>query len=73
MSRGNLREFQQHLGVSYPTARLRYAELLGRLGLHEHVSASVIASDPAHVMRDLAAGTITVDEAELMLNNEGTS
>jgi hypothetical protein len=32
-SRGNLREVEKHLGVSYPTARLRFAELLEKLGL----------------------------------------
>jgi hypothetical protein len=74
VSRGNLREFQQHLGVSYPTARLRYAELLARLGLHEHgqtADAELDASDiePALVMRDLAAGTLTVDEAERLIKD----
>ena len=34
-SRGNLREVEKHLGVSYPTARLRFAELLEKLGLGE--------------------------------------
>ncbi len=28
-SRGNLREVEKYLGVSYPTARLRFAELAG--------------------------------------------
>ena len=32
-SRGNLREVEKHLGVSYPTARLRFAALLTKLGL----------------------------------------
>ena len=31
-SRGNMREVERHLGVSYPTARQRFTELLGRLG-----------------------------------------
>ena len=79
VSRGNLREFQQHLGVSYPTARLRYAELLARLGLHEHgASAAAVLdpsdidsglTDPVLVMRDLAAGTLTVDEAERLITD----
>ena len=34
-SRGNLREVEKHLGVSYPTARLRFDRLLGKLGLAE--------------------------------------
>lgn len=34
-SRGNIRDAQAHLGVSYPTARQRVGELLGRLGYAE--------------------------------------
>jgi hypothetical protein len=34
-SRGNMKEFQRHLGVSYPTARSRFDDLLDRLGLAE--------------------------------------
>lgn len=32
VSRGTMREVEKHLGVSYPTARARFDELLGRLG-----------------------------------------
>ena len=32
-SRGNLKEVEKHLGVSYPTARARFNELLERLGM----------------------------------------
>lgn len=32
-SRGNLRAVEQHLGVSYPTARSRFDALLAKLGL----------------------------------------
>jgi len=32
-SRGNMREVEKHLGVSYPTARSRFTQLLLRLGL----------------------------------------
>ena len=32
-SRGNMREVEKHLGVSYPTARQRFADLLAKLGL----------------------------------------
>jgi len=72
MSRGKPREFQQHLGVTCPTARPRYTELLGRLGLHEHEPARPIDCDPSLVMRDLASGAITVDEAEIILKDGRT-
>jgi hypothetical protein len=32
-SRGNMKELERHLGVSYPTVRARFDELLGALGL----------------------------------------
>src|SRR5690349_1311661 len=34
-SRGNMKELERHLGVSYPTARARFDTLLGKLGLGE--------------------------------------
>src|SRR5438876_5521802 len=32
-SRGNMKEVERHLGVSYPTARTRFDGVLARLGL----------------------------------------
>jgi hypothetical protein len=64
VSRGNMREVAAHLGVSYPTARQRYAELLQRLGL-----GGAEAVDREKVLEDLAAGRISVDDAEVLLAN----
>ena len=61
-SRGNMRDVQTHLGVSYPTARQRFAQLLARLGLAESGAPS-----DAEVLADLAAGRIDVQQAERML------
>ncbi|MFN8171990.1 MAG: DUF2089 domain-containing protein [Candidatus Nanopelagicales bacterium] len=66
-SRGNLRDVQAHLGVSYPTARQRFTDLLVRMGLGD----SRDQVDSASVLRDLAAGRISVDDAEALL--EGTT
>ncbi len=63
VSRGNLRELAAHLGVSYPTARLRYAELLDRLGM----APADVDVDREQVLADLAAGRISVDDAEALL------
>ena len=62
-SRGNMRDLQAHLGVSYPTARQRFAELLARLGLGDPASEPVDAA----ILADLAAGRITVEQAEELL------
>lgn len=65
MSRGNLREVEKHLGVSYPTARLRFSQLLGKLGLGGE-------SDPPppnreQILADVAAGLITPADAQRLL------
>src|SRR5262245_31319336 len=43
-SRGNLKEVERHLGVSYPTARARVDALLGRLGIGDGAPPPVAAS-----------------------------
>ena len=40
VSRGNMKELERFLGVSYPTARQRFAELLERLGMAEPAAAA---------------------------------
>jgi hypothetical protein len=64
-SRGNMKELERHLGVSYPTARQRFADMLGRLGLEEQTPVV----DRDRILSDLAAGRITVDEAEARLRS----
>jgi hypothetical protein len=63
ISRGNMKELERHLGVSYPTARQRFAELLGRLGLE----VQDVPVDRERILGDLAAGRLTVDQAERLL------
>ena len=60
-SRGNMKELERHLGVSYPTARARFDALLGRIGIEVARDA---APDPSvDILDALARGDITVDEA----------
>jgi hypothetical protein len=74
-SRGNLREVEKHLGVSYPTARARFTDLLVKLGLAGEPDA---ASDGApgaeaslgtreQVLARVAAGTLAPDRAAALL------
>ncbi|NDL59830.1 DUF2089 domain-containing protein [Phytoactinopolyspora mesophila] len=68
-SRGNMKEFARELGVSYPTARIRYAELLGRLDIEE-VGGLEVTMEPVDredVLRRLAAGELDLDEATDLL------
>lgn len=59
-SRGNMKELERHLGVSYPTARARFDQLLSRLGL----AAERPAAPPrVELLERLARGEIDIDEA----------
>ncbi len=58
-SRGNMKDLERHLGVSYPTARGRFDALLGKLGLDR----TTPASSRVELMEQLARGELDVDEA----------
>ena len=71
-SRGNLRRVERHLGVSYPTARQRFAELLSALGIEPEAGDDGLEAGPRRLDRDvvlarLATGELSVDEAERLL------
>lgn len=60
-SRGNMKELERHLGVSYPTARARFDTLLGKMGI-ERPSATA-PSSRLELMEQVARGEVDVDEA----------
>jgi hypothetical protein len=60
-SRGNRKELERQLGVSYPTARARFDGLLAKLGIQAPAPARV------DVLEQLARGEIDLDEAERRL------
>lgn len=68
-SRGNLREVERHLGVSYPTARLRFNEILGKLGLGDEPGAEPEAPVPTReqILAEVAAGALSPQEAQRLL------
>jgi hypothetical protein len=68
-SRGNLRELERHLGVSYPTARARFDSLLVRLGI-ERGPAQPARLD---VLQAVARGELPVEEALDRLERPATS
>ncbi len=59
-SRGNMKELERHLGVSYPSARARFDQLLTRLGIER---AAAPAPSRIELMEQVARGEIDVDEA----------
>ena len=60
-SRGNMKELERHLGVSYPTARARFDALLGKMGIEREAPAP--ASSRLELMEQVARGEIEIDEA----------
>jgi hypothetical protein len=70
-----MRELARDLGVSYPTARLRFAELLARLGLEDSTGGADVRDSVFNredVLRQLAAGKLDLDEAAALLNLPNT-
>src|SRR5712692_9424131 len=67
-SRGNMKELERHLGVSYPTARARFDTLLTRLGI-ERGPAPAPASR-LDLLEQVARGEIGIDEALTRLDND---
>jgi hypothetical protein len=66
-SRGNLREVEKHLGVSYPTARLRFAELLEKLGLGgTPESETGLTQD--QILSEVASGALSPAEAQDLIS-----
>jgi hypothetical protein len=66
-SRGNLREVEKHLGVSYPTARLRFAELLEKLGLGETAEPEATLTRD-QILSEVASGALTPAEAQELIS-----
>ncbi len=81
VSRGTMREVERHLGVSYPTARARFDELLARLGYRASATTpappdppSAPATPPAAsdarlvTLQALARGELDVETARTQLH-----
>jgi hypothetical protein len=65
-SRGNLREVEKHLGVSYPTARLRFSQLLTKLGLGDDTEP-VPTLTREQILSEVASGALSPTEAQSLL------
>jgi hypothetical protein len=63
-ARGNLKQVQRELGLSYPTVRTRIEEMFRSLGQMKP------SRDPKTILAKVRAGEISVDEAEELLRGE---
>jgi len=67
--RGNLKEVEAALNISYPTVRGRLDQLLGALELHVEESEDDREADRASVLEALERGELSVAEAERRLRH----
>ena len=65
--RGNLKEVEAELSISYPTVRARLDQLLLALKLAGREESADTAADQAEVLAALERGELSVEEAEQRL------
>lgn len=73
MARGNLKEMEKDLGLSYPTLRGRLETLLSKLGIGGRATPDAVPPTPppdpdrgrkiGSALEGLSSGTLSVDEA----------
>ena len=63
-ARGNLRQVQRMLGVSYPTVRQRIEEMFRVLEEND------ARPDPMEILRRVRSGELPIEEAEELLRGE---
>jgi hypothetical protein len=64
--RGNMRDVERTLGLSYPTVRARLDALLAELG-YTAAESPLIEDQRREIVEALNAGTLTADEAIALL------
>jgi hypothetical protein len=69
-ARGNIREVERELGISYPTVRSKLEDVISRLGFEPEPVTLPPATD---VLASLERGDISVDEALKRLKGEASS
>ncbi len=67
--RGNIREVEKELGISYPTVRNRLEALISRLGLTGRIDAASIREERKRIIGQLENGEIAAGEAAELLSN----
>ena len=69
-SRGNIKEVEKELGISYPTVRNKLDAVISKLGLEaSKTSATSIKEEQKKIIQQLENGEITATEAEEILRS----
>lgn len=67
--RGNMRDVERTLGLSYPTVRARLDALLAALGYTGTAPPADAAEQRREILEALNAGSLTADEAAALLES----
>ncbi|MFA0815853.1 MAG: DUF2089 domain-containing protein [Anaerofustis sp.] len=67
--RGNIKDVEKELGISYPTVRGKLDAVIRKLGLHATVSNDTVKEERKAIFEKLNNGEITADQAADMLKN----
>jgi len=67
--RGNIREVEKELGISYPTVRNRLEGLMSRMGLSPRTDPDAVREQRKRIIEQLENGEITAGEAAEKMEN----
>ena len=67
--RGNIKDVEKSLGISYPTVRARLDAVIKKLGLQSSLSEDDIKVERKRIFDMLEKGEITTDQAAEQLKN----
>ncbi len=71
-ARGNFKDIERELGISYPTVRSRLDALIRALGFPSQVEPDRDTERRKEILRELAEGRIKPDDAAALLEGEPT-
>jgi hypothetical protein len=69
-SRGNIKDVEKELGISYPTVRAKLDEVIVALGYTNTIAKQKPSTDKKEVIDMLEKGEITADEALRILSGK---
>ena len=69
-ARGNFKDVERELGISYPTVRSRLDAVIRALGFRSHAEPDREAERRKEILRELAEGKIAPDDAATLLEAE---
>lgn len=72
-ARGNFKDIERELGISYPTVRSRLDAMIRALGFPSQAEPDRESERRKGILRELAEGRIAADDAANLLESEPTS